>query len=76
MGRPRRIRRRLTLHVSERQPENPNETWTPGQRFATGWQRRMTAATVEACNGDPVQIAGFLAANDAWQAHSLRHELA
>lgn len=64
-----RIRRKLTLSVSERKPENPNETWTPGQRFATGWQRWLIDGGLERCYGDPIQIAGYLAAKAAWDAH-------
>jgi hypothetical protein len=73
MGRPNRIRRKLTLSVSERRPDNPNETWTPGLRFATGWGLFFSAGSihgdVDRCNGDPIQIAGFLAAKAAWDAH-------
>ena len=73
MGRPKRIRRRLTLHVSERQPDNPNETWTPGQRFAHGWGKFLRGSSgpdeLAECHGDPIQIAGYLAAKAAWDAH-------
>jgi hypothetical protein len=75
MGRPKRIRRRLSLPVSEPQPANPHETWTPGARFATGWGRFVNggalhaAEAIKECRDDPIQIAGFLAAHAAWDAH-------
>jgi hypothetical protein len=73
MGRPKRIRRTLAIQVSEPQVEHGDWTATPGQRFATGWalflSTRSVAGEIDRCNGDPIQIAGFLAAKAAWDAH-------
>lgn len=74
MGRPKRIRRRLTLNVTERPPANPDDRWTPGARFAHGWSRYFFSQlahheAVKEFGGDAIQLAGYLAAKAAWDAH-------
>lgn len=73
MARRNRIRRKLTLSVTEAVRGDPNETWTPGARFAQGWaifgNRIGLAEGIERCAADPIQIAGYLAAKAAWDAH-------
>lgn len=73
MPQSKRIRRRLTLQVSEARPANLDERWTRGVRFAHGWSRYFSAVpayeSVQAFEGDPIQLAGYLAAKAAWDAH-------
>lgn len=75
MPRPNRVRRTLAIRVTEtRVAEHLNEN-SPGQRFAAGWQSYCVhgqfteEGMASACRGDPIQVAGFLAAKAAWDAH-------
>lgn len=70
MGRPKRIRRKLCLDVSE--ANLWPETYTPSLRFAEGWQSfrvNRVAPAMPDLGGDPIKIAGFFAAKAAWDAH-------
>lgn len=69
MPRRNRIRRKLTLSVSEPQTGNPLDVTAPGHRFATGWQLCATGHGTAGCGGDPVTLAGYLAYEAAWNAH-------
>lgn len=73
MGARKRIRRTLALQVSERRPDADGDDNTPGFRFAQGWQNfrihSFASEGVAACQGDPIAIAGYLAAQAAWNAH-------
>jgi hypothetical protein len=69
MARRLRIRRRLTLTVSE--PRQPEGISGPGERFAEGWQiwSVLGLAGTSSCGRDPLVLAGYLAAKAAADAH-------
>ncbi len=73
MGASKRIRRKLTLNVSEPRPANPLDDNTPGLRFAEGWGIWTIHGTFDGgparCGNDPIKVAGFLAAQAAYNAH-------
>lgn len=69
MARRERIRRKLTLTVSE--ARQSDAVTGPGERFAEGWQiwSVQGLAGTASCGSDPIMIAGYLAAKSAWDAH-------
>lgn len=71
MGAPKRIRRKLTLTVSEPRPAIAGDDNTPGLRFAEGWQVYSIHGLGGAkhCGNDPIKLAGYLAAEAARNAH-------
>lgn len=69
MAARQRIRRKLTLNVSEPRTHDINDPVNPGVRFATGWQLQRGIDGLAECAGDPIKIAGYLAAQAAWDAH-------